>query len=446
MYGGSAGSGKSYGVLLEAARHACLQPVRGFQAVAFRQSFPQITQEGGLWSTSLQLYPMLGGIPRFSDLKWLWPQYDTSIRFSYLNHVDDVLKWQGSQITLIIFDELTHFSQQQFFYMLSRNRSTCGVQPYVRATTNPDADSWVKDFLYLWVDETCPHEDKAKSGEIRWFIREGGNIEWLPRGERHPDAKSVTFIAASIYDNPTLLQADPNYLKNLKALDDVERRRLLHGDWSVRPSGIVYQREWFRVVHTIDEFEFVRKARWWDLAATEETGANDPDYTAGVLVGKTKDNHYVVLDVCRLRGSPRQVETMIAKKAAEDGKDVSIYMEQEPGSGGINTIDHYRRNVLQGYTFRGIAPHTSKVERSRPVSSQCEGGNVTLVKAHWNDTFLNELVAFPSSGVHKDQVDAFNGVMGQLFEADIDEHLRALKSRLEVREQHGKTRTPATIL
>jgi len=435
VYGGSAGSGKSYGVILEAARYAALTPVKGFQAVAFRQSFPQITQEGGLWSTSLQVYPLLGGVPRFSDLKWTWEKYHTSIRFSYLDHPDDVLKWQGSQVPLIIFDELTHFTETQFFYMLSRNRSTCGVRPYVRATTNPDADSWVKSFLAPWVDETYDGE-RAVSGEIRWFIREHGSIYWLPKGERHPDAKSVTFIAASIYDNPTLLEADPNYLKNLKALDEVEQRRLLYGDWTVRPSGIIYKREWFKKLGDVTDVVFTRKARWWDLAATEQVGDNDPDYTAGVLVGKTKDNHFVVLDVSRLRGSPRQVEALIAQKAEEDGKEVSVYMEREPGSGGVNTIDHYRRNVLLGYTFRGIKSTINKVERSKPVSSQCEGGNVSLLRAHWNDAFLNELVAFPTKGVHKDQVDAFNGVMSRLFEDDIDEHLSSLRSRLEVRKQH----------
>ena len=74
------------------------------------------------------------------------------IRFSHLQFETTVYDWQGAQITLICFDELTHFSAHQFFYMTSRNRSICGVRPYIRATCNPDADSWVADFLAWWID------------------------------------------------------------------------------------------------------------------------------------------------------------------------------------------------------------------------------------------------------------------------------------------------------
>lgn len=70
-----------------------------------------------------------------------------SIGFGHLQHEHTKLDWQGSQIPLIGFDELTHFTRSQFFYMLSRNRSMCDVRLYVRATSNPDADSWVAEFI-----------------------------------------------------------------------------------------------------------------------------------------------------------------------------------------------------------------------------------------------------------------------------------------------------------
>ena len=74
------------------------------------------------------------------------------IKFAHLQFDNTVYDWQGAQITLIGFDELTHFTAHQFFYMVSRNRSTCGVRPYIRATCNPDADSWVADFLAWWIN------------------------------------------------------------------------------------------------------------------------------------------------------------------------------------------------------------------------------------------------------------------------------------------------------
>ncbi len=96
-------------------------------------------------------YPRLGGTPHLGMREWRWPG-GGKIKFAHLQFDSTVYDWQGAQITLICFDELTHFSKHQFFYMVSRNRSTCGVRPYIRATCNPDADSWVADFLAWWID------------------------------------------------------------------------------------------------------------------------------------------------------------------------------------------------------------------------------------------------------------------------------------------------------
>ena len=107
---------------------------------------PQITNPGALWDESLKLYPLVGGIPHLGVREWRWP-CGGKIKFGHLQFETTVYDWQGAQIAQICFDELTHFTAHQFFYMVSRNRSTCGVRPYIRATCNPDADSWVADFL-----------------------------------------------------------------------------------------------------------------------------------------------------------------------------------------------------------------------------------------------------------------------------------------------------------
>src|SRR5690242_6961902 len=92
VYGGAAGGGKSYGLLLDAAWHAAFQPVSGYGAVIFRRTSPQITQTGGLWETSQKVYPHAKGKPRQTPwLGWEWPQYGTNVRFSHLQHEDDKL-------------------------------------------------------------------------------------------------------------------------------------------------------------------------------------------------------------------------------------------------------------------------------------------------------------------------------------------------------------------
>ncbi len=240
MYGGAAGGGKTWALLLEAMRHT-RNPDYG--AVIFRRTSPQITNEGGLWDEAGRLYPLAGGRPKVGELQWVFPA-GSVVTFRHLQHESNKYDWQGSQIPLIGFDELTHFTESQFFYMLSRNRSTCGVYPYIRGTTNPDASSWVKRFLAPWLDRKYP--DPARSGEIRWFVRVDGKILWARTRaelvERHPGSlpKSCTFVRASVFDNPALLKRDPGYLANLQAQTPVERARLLDGDWDVVNEGLVF--------------------------------------------------------------------------------------------------------------------------------------------------------------------------------------------------------------
>jgi hypothetical protein len=240
VYGGAAFGGKSFALLMEAARHV---GIPGFRAVIFRRTYPQITNAGGLWDTAGEIFPHAGGAPKSGDLDWVW-RGGARVSFRHLQHEENKYDWQGSQIALVGFDELTHFSESQFFYLLSRNRSTCGVRPYVRATTNPDASSWVKRFLAPWVDRR--HPDPAASGEVRWFVRAEGEIRWARSAAElraaHPglDPKSCTFVRASIWDNRIGMAKDPGYLGNLQAQTPVERARLLDGDWDVVNEGLVY--------------------------------------------------------------------------------------------------------------------------------------------------------------------------------------------------------------
>lgn len=404
VYGGGAGGGKTWAILLDALRFAAIQPVTDFGAVIFRRTSPQITAQGGMWDASFQIYPLVGGKPNLTRLEWNWPQLHTRIRFSHMQYESDRFDWQGSEIPFIGFDELTHFEESQFFFLLSRNRSTCGVKPRIRATTNPDPDSWVKRFLAPWVDDTFPQP--ADSGEIRRFIRDNGQMRWMAKGESHPDSKSVTFIAASVYDNRKLLEVNPEYLANLKALPLIDRMRMLEGDWNIRAEGNLFKRHWFKLIPT-PPAELNDCVRFWDCAATEATGKNDPDYTAGVKIG-VRQGKYVVLDAIFLRESPAVVEKTIKQTAMLDGLSVKIRMEQEPGSAGKKVIQDYAK-ALDGFDFRGIPSTGSKVLRAGALSAQAEVGNVEIVQGWWNDFYLNTLCAFPSPDVHDDLVDASSG-------------------------------------
>ncbi len=426
-YGGAAGGGKSYGLLLEGIRHSS-NPA--FGAVIFRRTYPEIMNEGGLWDDSETLYPLIGGQPTESPPEWTFPS-GAKVRFAHMQHEKDKYSWQGAQIPFIGFDEATHFTRSQVFYMISRNRSTCGVKPYMRLTFNPDADSWVKWFFAPWVHEDWPEKDRAQSGEIRYFVREeNDDIRWLARGETHEDMISVTFIEADVDDNPKLLEKDPDYKKRLKALPLVERERLLNKNWRIRAEGgNKFKKHWFPILESIpDDIEKV--VRYWDFAATEELPANSqregPDYTASVKLGRRKLGafpRYVVLDATWDRLSPGKVEEKVREKAEEDGKACQVYFEEEPGSAGKFNTFSMKTRVLEGYSAHGIRSTGSKEVRANTFSSQAEAGNVGLLKAWWNHGFLNFLEPFPSAKVHDDPVDAGSGAMEQLFQKTAKEHV-----------------------
>lgn len=425
VYGGAAGGGKSYALLLDALRDAALAPVHGYGAVIFRRTSPQITATGGLWETSGALYPFAGGKPRQTPwLGWEWPEHATTIRFSHLQHETDKFAWQGSQIPYIGFDELTHFTESQFFYLLSRNRSTSGARARIRATTNPDPDSWVKSFLAPWVDRSPEYAGvRAESGQVLWMWRDGDAIVWFGSKHDAPEPvrdhlKSVTFIEAKLSDNPALLQADPGYLANLLAMPAVDRERLMGGPlaWSIRAEGNLFKRHWFKLVpaRPSDGFEWVR---YWDRAATEPSEANkDPDYTVGTLMGYNRDaGRFVVADVLRIRENPAGVERAIRRTAEQDGKSVAQVGEQEPGASGKSDANAFTR-LLPGFVVDTVKPTGDKVTRAKPFSAQCEAGNVDLVAGAWNNDWLNELAAFPNPRVHDDQVDSASGAAAWLVD------------------------------
>jgi len=173
IYGGGAGSGKSWSLLLEPIRHMN-NPT--FGAVIFRRESKELTMEGGLISKAMSMYPHLGAVYRSQPAPSFRFPSGARISFGHLNQENEVLAWQGSEICMIGFDEANHFSKYQTEYMLSRNRSTCGIKPYVRMTCNPDCDSWMANYLEWWIDQDTGYPIYERSGVLRYMIRVDGNI------------------------------------------------------------------------------------------------------------------------------------------------------------------------------------------------------------------------------------------------------------------------------
>ncbi len=390
-----------------------------FLAVIFRRNAVQVRNPGGLWDESMKIYPAFGATPRQDVLEWSFPS-KARLKFAHLEYDHSVLNYQGAQIPLISFDELCHFNQSQFFYMLSRNRSTCGVKPYVRATCNPDADSWVAEFISWWIDQDTGRAIPERSGVVRWMVRINDKIFWADNPEdliaEHGEEslpKSVTFIASSLFDNKILMEADPGYLANLKALPSVERERLLGGNWKIRPAaGLLFKREWVQVIP--ESPAGLRIVRYWDLAATEKTDSNDPDFTVSVKIGTDNAGRFYVLHGNSMRKSPLHVEQAIANMASHDGKLVQIGLPQDPGQAGKSQARSFA-SMLAGYRVTTRIESGDKVTRFGPFSAQCEAGNVYFVRGDWNNEFFDNLEGFPEAK-HDDHVDACSGAFNLLTE------------------------------
>jgi predicted phage terminase large subunit-like protein len=419
-----------------------LQPLRHisnphFGAVIFRKSYPQIFGEGGLWDTAAKFYPKAGGKPRESDSEWRFPSGAT-VKFSYLAHEKDKYDWDGTQVPLIEFDELIHFSESQWWYLLTRNRSTCGVRPYMRASCNPDADSWVADLISWWIDQDSGYPIEERAGVLRWFARVNEKLEWFDsKRQAHWSLindfgyeaeiagemiKSLTFVPAKLEDNPALMHGDRAYRANLLAQPILERERLLQGNWKIRPAaGLKFPRTKWSYQDAAPEGMQVL-CRFWDKAATEGgTGAR----TAGVLIGR-KDMRFYVLSVVRGRWGDLEREEVIRATAIADQArygHVTIGMEQEPGSGGKDSAFATIRN-LAGFDVFAEKATGEKGDRWTPFAAQQQAGNVTIVRSEdwdWSD-YVRGLDALSGDkeldkGKLKDEADASAGAFKYVADA-----------------------------
>lgn len=392
----------------------------------------QIREQGGLWDASMKLYKLFPGARPIKSPKpyWRFPS-GAKVSFRQISRDDDVYDWQGTEICCIEFDELTHFTEFQFFYMLSRNRSTCGVDPYVRASTNPDADSWVANFLEWWIDQDTGYAIPERSGKIRYMARVNEEIVWGNTREEvvqianeadydveitDDDVKSVAFVASSVYDNQVLLKTNPGYLSNLKAQSIVERERLLFGNWKIKAAkGLYFPRSALPELLEKIPDDVVKWVRGWDLAATDTDEGGDPAYTASVLLGKRKNGRYVIADATNHRYKAEKVRNLVKQCAVSDKakyKRVRIRMSIDPGQAGKEQYQSYVK-MLAGFSVHGVRESGTKESRAEPFAAQWQAGNVDVVAGPWTEALLAQYEAFPESKF-KDMVDAGANAFNEL--------------------------------
>lgn len=426
IYGGAAGSGKTYAGVLSLGMGA---HVPGYAAIGFRRTAPELTGGGSIWEETQAPYRAIGGEPfKTPNMHWRFPS-GAEIELRHLQHEDDVYSHQGKQYAQVLFEELTHFTETQFWYMFSRVRSTCGVRPFMRATCNPDPDSFVRQLVDWWIDPDTGLAWNADGspyrpvGSKRWFIRrDNGTLDWgdspAEVAARHIGTskvpRSLTFIPARLSDNPALTDADPDYESRLQSLTLTQRERLLGGNWNIRVSaGSLFRRQWFRVID-YHSTPVIKRVRGWDKAATTPSDETpDPDWTRGVRWALTERDELIIEDIASIRGTPHEVLSYIRRTAEADGVECKQVFWQDPAQAGVVDIDVTRKELL-GYRVSSHRASLDKVTYAEVWSPQVERGRVLVMRAPWNEALFREGEAFPSKSkkVHDDIIDAASvGIM-----------------------------------
>ena len=228
LFGGAAGGGKSYGQLVDALLYALKYPKS--KQIIFRSTFSDL--EKSLIRVSLNLYPL--SIAKYNDSKHTWKfNNDSIIDFGYIQYEKDVYQYQSAEYDVIRFDELTHFTEFMYTYMISRCR---GANPYpkgMKSSTNPGGVGhvWVKERFIDIGEPNVIHNCKLETGEEVTRI----------------------FIPSLVTDNKFMLEYDPDYIKRLDALPEKERKALKYGDWDIY-DGMFFP-EFKRRIHVIEPFE-----------------------------------------------------------------------------------------------------------------------------------------------------------------------------------------------
>ena len=396
IYGGAAGGGKTYALVLD----ACVRAYEDerFSGILFRRTAPELKQAGGPWTAVREIAPLLGATLNESSLTAKWPSGAT-LACRHMQHDHDKHRYQGGAYTWVGFDEAGHFSWGQVGYMLSRMRSAAGAPVVMRMTLNPTLLWRSAVEPWLTADHTLPPDADLPLGWITF--REGIPQSVIGSERPGPGWQRLRVIPAKLEDNALLVANDPGYADRIESMTAVERARLGAGRWDATDGGHVFAQADWRVVEPRDVPRGLIWYRSWDLAATAPHPANpDPDYTRGVLLATEEQGDGLatwIRDGVGGQLGPSDRDELIVRTAHRDGRGVQVVIEVEPGSGGKSQAEYLARRLRRevGCRVHLDRPTGSKEARLQPVVAMAERSCVHLVGGDYADSMLAEARVYP---------------------------------------------------
>lgn len=342
LFGGAAGGGKSYGIVINALLYALKYP--GSRQLVLRRTLPELNRSIVL--TSQRLFPTR--LVSYSSSYNLWRFANGSrIEFGYCDHESDVMKYQSAEYDTLYFDELTHFTASQYTYLLSRLRGVNNFPKQVKCATNPGGVG------HFWVRER--------------FVTP-------QRGERpmHYGQRRRLFIPARVYDNAFLMASDPGYVERLRELPELRRRALLEGDWDLF-AGQFFP-EYRAALHGMRPFAVPGD---WRRFVSIDWGYNDP---CAVLWHAVADGHvytYRELYVRQMTASSVAAEVKRLSGAENIGYYVaSPDMWQRRGADSV-----VGENIADSFAAQGL--HLLRADNARIVGWQRVREYLALAPDGW---------------------------------------------------------------
>lgn len=401
IFGGGAGCGKSHQALLLVLKY---HKDPNFRAVFIRETSTQLSQAGGLYQEACAMWRTFGAVFKTHPQMTATFPSGAQVQFKVCGADRDITNYDGGQYSLVVFDEAQNHTQVQVRYLESRIRSKAKGPHQLIATCNPRYDSHLLPFVEWYLDPISGIPVPEKSGIERYYASYNGALVFGASREElialYPeiDPQSYTYIAATIKDNPIMKTLNPGYVKRLENLKRVERERLLLGSWFAKESTAGYfKREWCEEIDKAPA-DVIHRVRGMDLAASLESESYpNPDWTASVMISKTKSGFFIVEHVERYRKLSNGVLGHIVETDKRDkgfNQASTVYTPEDPGAGGkLASMYVVKYLVEHGVDARAdkTGSTTGKLAKMQPFLSLAEAGWVKVVKGDWNDMWYNEL-------------------------------------------------------
>lgn len=267
----------------------------------------------------------------------------------------DKYKYQGRAFDFIGFDELTHFTFDQYMYLLSRNRPNgAGTRVYIRATANPGGvgHGWVKD---RFITAASPMTTVYDNVSIVF-----------PDGHEEVHKKSRIFVPAQVFDNAELMKNDPEYITRLASMPEADRNALLYGDWDSF-SGQVFT-EWRNApnpdrtyTHVIEPFPIPKS---WRIYRGFDFGYSRP-FSVGWYAVDHDNRLYRIRELYGCTGTPNEG---VKWEPAKIAREIAAIEQDDPN--------------LAGRTVYGVAdPSIYDESRGESVAAMMEREGIYFDKA-----------------------------------------------------------------